>query len=96
MLNINQQAKAKEDLINIWQYSYREHGELQADKYYDELIAVMDTIKYNPNIGVSCDHIRKGYRQYKINSHVIFYRQTKNTIRIVRVLHKSMNFAQHF
>jgi len=60
MLNIHQQVKAKEDQINIWRYSYGEHGELQADKYYDKLIVGMDTIRDNPNIGVSCDHIHKG------------------------------------
>ena len=43
MLNIHQQVKAKEDLINIWRYSYGEYGELQADKYYDELVAGMES-----------------------------------------------------
>jgi hypothetical protein len=33
---IHQQVKAKADLIAIWQYSYKEHGEQQSDKYYDE------------------------------------------------------------
>ncbi|MEW8143863.1 MAG: type II toxin-antitoxin system RelE/ParE family toxin [Candidatus Thiodiazotropha endolucinida] len=46
-------------------------------------------------IGVSCDYIRAGYRQYKVNEHYIFYRITKKTIHIVRVLHDTMQTRNH-
>jgi toxin ParE1/3/4 len=92
---IHQQVKAKADLIAMWQYSYKEHGEQQADKYYDELTIGMDIIKANPEIGVACDYIRVGYRQYKINQHFVFYRLTKNKIHIVLVLHESMKVTKH-
>ncbi len=95
MYNVHHQVKAESDFKNIWRYSYKNYGEQQADKYYDELICGVETIKENPNIGVACDYIRAGYRQYKINEHYIFYRLSKNTIHIIRVLHESMKAVKH-
>ena len=95
MYVIHKQVNARSDLKKIWRYSHKKYGETQADKYYDELIIGMETIKDNPEIGFSCDYIRTGYRQYKVNQHYIFYRLSKNTIRIVRVLHESMKATKH-
>ena len=41
---------------------------------------------------MSCDYIRSGYRQYKINSHLVFYVIDQNIIYIIRVLHESMDY----
>jgi toxin ParE1/3/4 len=37
MLKIHISALAESDLIGIWQYSFEEWGEIQADKYLDQL-----------------------------------------------------------
>ena len=95
MYKIHQQVKARRDLKNIWLYSFENFGVDQADKYFDELEFAMATIQDNPLIGVSCDYIRAGYRQYKVNEHYIFYRITKKAIHIVRVLHDSMQASNH-
>ena len=84
------QVKAREDLKKIWFYSYKEHGEKQADKYYDGLIVGMETIQDNPNIGVACDYIRIGCRQYQVDKHFIFYRLSRKKTHIIRVLHENM------
>ena len=96
MYLLHQQVKARTDLKKIWQYTYQNHGEKQADKYYDELITGMKIIQENPHIGVSCDYIRTGYRQYKINEHFVFYRITRQRIHIVRVLHEMLEAEKHF
>lgn len=62
MRKLHHQKKAKEDLEKIWTYSFKEHGEHQADKYFDELISGMKVIQNNPEIGMPCDYIRLGYR----------------------------------
>lgn len=95
MRKLHQQKKAQVDLKKIWLYSYENFGLQQAEKYYDELIIGMETIEENPEIGVACDYIRSGYRQYKINEHFVFYRLSKNKIHIIRVLHESMKAAKH-
>lgn len=95
MYKIHQQVKARNDLKNIWLYSYEKFGVDQADKYFDELESGMETIRGNPLIGVSCDYIRAGYRQFKVNEHYIFYRISKQTIHVVRVLHDTMQARNH-
>ena len=58
MYKIHQQVKARQDLKNIWLYTYENFGVDQADKYFDELEFGMKAIRNNPLIGVSCDYIR--------------------------------------
>ncbi len=89
------QKKANQDIKKIWQYSYREWGEKKADQYYDALIVGMDSIKESPKIGMTCDDVRSGYRQYQINEHIIFYRLSDKKIHIVRILYKKMKFKSH-
>ncbi len=55
----------------------------------------METIQDNPLIGVSCDYVQSGYRQFKVNEHYIFYRISKQTIHIIRVLHETMQAINH-
>ena len=96
MRKLHHQVKAREDLKNIWLYSFSEHGEQQADKYFDELTAGMAAIESNPEIGMSCDYIRLGYRQYQINQHFVFYRLDSKKINIIRILHQKMDMARYF
>ncbi len=49
--------------------------------------AVRDT----PGIGTRRDDIHTGLRAQSVQKHVIFYRETKSEVVIVRVLHQSMN-----
>ena len=96
MLKIYKQSLAEEDLENIWLYSFETRGEHQADKYYDELIKGMELLAYNPDLGVSCADIREGYRQFKLNHHVMYYKVTPPILTVVRVLHERMESAEHF
>lgn len=95
MRKIHQQTKAKIDLKKIWKYSFKKHGENQADKYFDELELGFQSIEENPHIGVACDYIRSGYRQLEVNEHYIFYRLSNTKIHIIRVLHKKMKLKKH-
>lgn len=96
MRQIRVQSKAQRDLKDIWLYTHANFGLEQADKYFDELEIGMDTIQKNPKVGRRCDGIREGYRHYKINQHYIFYTVAENTIRIIRVLHQSMNIQSYW
>jgi len=96
MLKIHKQFLAEEDLENIWLYSFETQGECQADKYYDELIKGMELLAYNPALGVSCDHIREGYRRFKFNYHIVYYKVTESKLTVIRVLHERMEPLEHF
>lgn len=89
------QTLAQQDLKNNWIYSFKNWGEELADCYFDQLNAAFALIAENPELGFACDYIRKGYRQFNINRHLVFYRVTVTKIHIVRVLHDSMNYTSH-
>lgn len=95
-LTIHKSIKAENDLDNIWDYSYASFGENQANKYLDKLNLSLNILANHPNKGTKCDNISKGYYKYHINKHMIFYRISNEIIEIIRVLHESMDFQQHF
>jgi len=85
-------TKATEDLEKIWQYTYFRWSEKQADKYYNLIIEKIEFIAQNATVGRTMDDIKEGYRQYPIESHIIFYRISENNIVIViRILHQNMD-----
>ena len=92
MLKIHKQAKAEEDLIDIWMYSFEQWGIVQADQYIDRLDNSIKTIAANPDIGTACDSVRRGYRQLHVKKHYIFYRYTVDTVFIIRVLGSAMHY----
>ncbi|PCK09226.1 MAG: hypothetical protein COA42_05050 [Alteromonadaceae bacterium] len=65
MYKIHPQVKARSDIKKIWLYSYKNFGVIQADKYFDELDAGMDTLRDNPLIGASCEYIRAGFARFR-------------------------------
>jgi toxin ParE1/3/4 len=87
--------RAKEDLDEIWDFTVRTWGELQAEDYIRLLVGAIETIAQNPRRGRPCDEIRKGYRKYSAGSHIIFFRKIKSGVDVVRILHGQMDFEQH-
>ncbi len=86
-------AKARVDLIRIWEYTAAKWSLDQADSYYQDIVAKFLVICTNPNIGKSYDELRSGYRGLPVQSHIIFYRyQDQSTIEIIRILHQRMDY----
>ena len=84
--------KATEDLEQIWLHTYFYWSENQADKYYNLLIEQIEFIARNVNIGRSIDYIKKGYRCFSVEQHIIFYTiSAKSIIKVVRILHQKMD-----
>ena len=84
--------KATEDLEQIWAYTYWRWSEIQADNYYNLLIENIEFIAHNTNIGRNIDFIRKGYRCFSAEQHIIFYTiSAKSTIKVIRILHQKMD-----
>lgn len=95
MIVVNTTAKAEQDLLDIWLYTYRTWGETQADRYLDELHRGIRLLAENPTLGSDYGHIRHGYRRSSINYHRVFYRYSGDTLEIMRVLHESMDVESH-
>lgn len=91
-MQIKISKKAKNDLTNIWEYTFKKWSLQQADKYYDILVEGINTISREPNIGKNYEKIRNGYQGFQVKSHIIFYRvPDENNIEIIRVLHERMD-----
>jgi len=84
--------KAQEDLINIWEYTYKNWSLIQADRYYQIIINCINEVRKQPDLGKNYGFIRNGYRANKVKSHIVFYRLTsEDEIEIIRILHQRMD-----
>ena len=84
--------KAVEDLSKIWDYTYDFWSEIQADKYYFELLADCQELAKNQNLGKNYEEINQEIFGYKSGLHLIFYRKlNENQIEIIRFSHSKMD-----
>lgn len=87
--------RAKADLKDIGRYTQNTWGREQRNRYLATLDASFHDLAQTPQKGRSCDDIRQGYRKYQVGRHVIFYRQDKADIEIIRILHDRMDAETH-
>ena len=86
--------KARDDLILIGRYTEKEWGTSQRNIYLKQMDDCFHQIADTPELGVTCDYIRKGYRKFPQGSHIIFYKQNrKRTVEIIRFLYESMDVS---
>lgn len=84
--------KAVEDLTDIWNYTFEQWSEKQADKYYRMLIDNFDWIVRNTGLGKSYSAVMDNILGFKVGRHIIFYRVLHdNKIEIIRILHEQMD-----
>lgn len=95
MTNYRLTPAAQRDLSAIWDYTEENWDLLQAETYLNEIRAAIERVAENPVRGQACDHIRNGYRRYRIGSHLIFYIERSRGIDVIRVLHQRMDFTRH-
>jgi len=92
MANYKLTKKAVQDLSQIWNYTFDNWSENQADKYYEELINHCSNIANEPQVGKQYDFLIEGLRGSKVNKHIIFYRRiTDEEIEVERILHERMD-----
>ncbi len=84
--------KAVKDLSDIWNYTFDNWSERQADEYYRMLLNNCQLIAGNPDIGKKYDIVLDNLLGYKIGRHIIFYTiESENQILIIRILHERMD-----
>jgi toxin ParE1/3/4 len=83
---------AANDIDAILEHTIINFGAVQSKRYFLSIKRCLELLGDNPNMGTDATDVRSGYRRFSHQSHVVFYLQTgKKAIRIVRVLHKSMD-----
>jgi toxin ParE1/3/4 len=83
--------QAKDDLKFIARYTQEIWGRDQRNKYLGILDNCFHLLADEPDLGMACDEIRKNYRKFCIERHIIFYRKVADDIDVVRILHCRMD-----
>jgi toxin ParE1/3/4 len=84
--------RAIRDLDGIRDFTIETWGVEQAQKYVTDIRLEIQKQAINPSLRRPCDDIRKGY--FRANSHAIFFRPSVHGIRVIRILHQSMDFKR--
>jgi len=79
--------RAIANLNNIYLYGIEQFGRPQALAYQVELEDCFAMLARHPRIGRTSPTIRPGMRRHEHGSHVILYREEKDGVLIVAVLH---------
>lgn len=87
--------KAREDLSGIWDYTARQWGIEQAERYIRMIATACEDIASLKLEGRSADEIRQGYRKWPVGSHILYFCRERATLTIVRILHKRMDVTRH-
>ena len=84
--------KAVDDLTQIWNYTFDEWSENQADIYYHMLLENCNELAYHPDSGKKYSEVTKNLLGFRAGRHIIFYRRLEgNEIEITRILHEQMD-----
>jgi toxin ParE1/3/4 len=85
---------ARNDLDDIWNYTVRVWGLVQAERYILSIREVCEALAGGRRQGEPIDHIRHGYRKISVGSHVVLYRLDEpGRIDVIRILHQRMDTA---
>lgn len=85
---------AETDLEDIWIYTFERWSLEQAEHYVGELSAAFERLARGEWVGRPT-RAGEGYSRYLVGSHVVFYRETAETLDVIRVLHQRMDVDRH-
>lgn len=89
--------KAFKDLSSIWNYTFDEWSETQAEKYYLGLLVDCQNLAENPKIGKKYQQIQNDLYGFQSSKHIIFFRKLgESEIEITRILHQRMDIKSRF
>jgi toxin ParE1/3/4 len=87
---------ALKDLNEIWNYTYDNWSEQQADLYYNLIITTCQKLAENPILGKKYEKVNRELFSYKAGEHLIFFRIINQTeIEVIRFLHSKMDLKSH-
>lgn len=80
---------AQRDLSDIRAYTRRAFGARQASLYMGRLKEGFKALRRHPDIGFPIDHLKPGFRCFRVQHHALFYVQFDEIIAVVAILHES-------
>ncbi len=89
--------KAKQDFKKIAMYTEKRWGLDQRYLYAKQFDDVFHFLAKTPFVGKKCDYIKTGYRKFPQGSHIVFYREGRESkITVIRILHKNIDVESKF
>lgn len=85
---------AEADLDRIWDYSADNWGPDQADRYTDDIRDACLRLASGASRGRTVD-IRTGYLKQTVGSHMIYFRDQRERIEIIRILHQRQDVSRN-
>jgi len=79
----------------MFDYTVSHWGLAQAMRYADRIEAACSDLAEAPQHAQGCADIRPGYRRRGVEQHVIYFRQTRYGIAVIRILHQRMDAKRH-
>ena len=95
MLQLRLKPKAKQDLVEIFEFTAKSYGIAQAEKYQDDLFEGMLLLLDQDHLGKNYPYSDRPYRKLHVNRHLVFYRIEEKSCIIVRILHDRMDVRNH-
>ena len=84
--------KAVDDITRIWNYTFDNWSENQADTYYHMILQNCKEIANSPELGKNYSGVTENLLGFKAGRHIIFYRKIDETeVEITRILHEQMD-----
>ena len=89
--------RADQDIKHITKRSILDFGERQTNIYMEGLEETLEMLAKDSERGRTFTHsiTKRTYQHYRYVSHVVYYRQRKHDIFIIRVLHTKMLPEKH-
>jgi len=95
MKHVQYSKKSLKDLENITDYTAQMWGANQAKVYLKDIRDKVHHIANGEAI-VQVLHIpRPGMLKVRVNRHIVIFESTDATVRIIRILHDTMDIPQH-
>lgn len=86
---------AGRDLAGISTYTRKEWGKRQRDRYLADIRHLFTRLRDVPGMGVDRSDIDGDLRSHPVGQHIVYYRDTRTALVIVRVLHQRMDPNRH-
>ena len=84
---------AEEDLRGIWRYTYEAWGPVQAEKYFDQIVACCEAVGEGRARSKSFSKLPNEIRVYRCEHHYIVWFAGDRPI-IIAILHERMDFLR--
>lgn len=95
MARLRVSRRASADLLDIWLFIAQDSQEA-ADRHLSVLHEKFRTLSLQPGIGRRRDELRAGMRSFPAGKHIIYYRESRDGILILRVLHGARDVGPMF